>query len=679
METDAKKEETKKEEFIEPITAEIFKDLTKRIEAILKLSKSKLEASKPSLLLKPKDVEVLTEEYKTLFTEQEEFIKKENTYPFIFDCLNFIHYVKSKDEKPKSKQLDQDKLSALYSSLTEKGTLVILGDYHILKQLPSSLVKTFGDNFLTKLFLKLYIVSKSPMLSVMFIQKMSVSEKPIDILNEKLLSYEIYEDLSITKPISYTISCMGKSLTYIYEMFRVRLYLQNLHPGQVFPIPIKEAMYSDNIECNLTIIDSNDQTLIEKKNCVAVIVGRGFINEFINLSQQGFLALCEQVKAARIILIRPAPFNFDDVYEIKRKMNSYIILFTYKDCVNTDSIPLMLMNENSDNQMLEKIDDFIIKDSSDKLQKNNVRQLVYITNPNEPLAQIKLTLTSKARAKQEKSYITLKTEDKYANKGLVLTFDDKVICNYYDRTVLCGLLFTDLEKFPQENLNVLILGAGIGTISYYMNKILLGKVNIDNVEKNQKITKYGKLYFCTNDYQNKKSNIKWHFEDAKKFIKESRRENYYDYVILDIKSFDIEQGISPSKDFFDSELVKKLSAMMKANAMYVLNMMSRSYRTYYENLVQLEKEFNHIFLLKNTEDLNKIHFCFKKKNNDEFYKSLYEKNSEKLAKKENADASLIQTELKKQDQSDSKEDHQKILARVIESSSFKEMLLSKTK
>ena len=119
--------------------------------------------------------------------------------------------------------------------------------------------------------------------------------------------------------------------------------------------------------------------------------------------------------------------------------------------------------------------------------------------------------------------------------------------------------------------------------------------------------------------------------------------------------------------------------MMKENAMYVLNMMSRSYRTYYENLVQLEKEFNHIFLLKNTEDLNKIHFCFKKKNNDEFYKSLYEKNSEKLAKKENADASLIQTELKKQDQSASKEDHQKILARVIESSSFKEMLLSKTK
>lgn len=667
METDAKKVETKKEEFIEPITAEIFKDLTKRIEAILKLSKTKLEAIKPSLLLKPKDVDFLTEEYKPLFTEQEEFTKKENTYPFIFDCLDFIHYVKSKEEKPKSKPLDQEKLNALYSSLSEKGTLVILGDYHILKQLPSSLVKTFGENFLTKLFLKLYIVSKSPMLSVMFIQKMSVSDKPIDILNEKLLSYEIYEDLSITKPISYTVGCMSKSLTYIYEMFRVQLYLQNLHPGQVFPIPIKEAMYSDNIECNLTIIDSNDPTLLEKKNCVAVIVGRGFINEFINLSQPGFLALCRQVQAARIILIRPAPFNFDDVYEIKRKMNSYIILFTYKDCVNTDSIPLMLMNENSENKMLEKIDDFLIKDSSDKLQKNNVRQLVYITNPNEPQAQIKLTLTSKARVKQDKSYITLKSEEKYTNKGLVFTFDDKVICNFYDTTVLCGLLFTDLEKFPNENLNVLILGAGVGTISYYMNKILLGKVNIDNVEKNEKITKYGKLYFGTNDYQNKKSNIKWHFEDAKKFIKESKKENYYDYVILDIKSFDIEQGLSPSKDFFDSELVKKLSAMMKPNAMYVLNMMSRSYKTYYENLIQLEKEFNHIFLLDNTEDLNKINFCFKKKNNDAFYKSLYEKNSEKLGKKENADDSLIRT------------DHQTILARVFESSSFKEMLLYNTK
>ena len=33
-----------------------------------------------------------------------------------------------------------------------------------------------------------------------------------------------------------------------------------------------------------------------------------------------------------------------------------------------------------------------------------------------------------------------------------------------------------------------------------------GKVNIDNVEKNENITKIGKKYFAVNNYENKKSN-----------------------------------------------------------------------------------------------------------------------------------------------------------------------------
>ncbi|MCF0231914.1 MAG: hypothetical protein HUJ63_06550, partial [Enterococcus sp.] len=39
------------------------------------------------------------------------------------------------------------------------------------------------------------------------------------------------------------------------------------------------------------------------------------------------------------------------------------------------------------------------------------------------------------------------------------------------KALLTGVFFINLDKFPQEPKKILVLGAGIGTINYYFNKI----------------------------------------------------------------------------------------------------------------------------------------------------------------------------------------------------------------
>ena len=440
-----KVDRAKNEIYFQPITNDIFKSISPKIEVVLKVTKSKLESSKPNILIKSPEAELLSKEYKPLFVEESE-LKQSEQSSTILDCFNFLHYVKNQEELKainSVKAVDQDKLNSLFNAVKEKGTLILLADYIFLKQLPESLKKTLGNEYKTKLFLKLYIIEKSPFIGMLFIQKMSPSEKPIELDNEKLIAYEIYDDLTLTKPISYTMGNMAKSITYMYEMYQYQTYLQVLHPGQIFPVQIKENFYSDNIECTLTVVDSNDQEMLKKKNCKAIIVGKSFNTQFMYLTNEGQVALCKQCQASRIIIIRPSPFNYDSVYELKNRMNSYIVLFSFAES-KYKQIPIMLMNESVENTQLAREEGFIVIDSCEKNRKENSRRLYFFLNPDEPECSIKLTLTSKAKIKQEQDkYLPLYSEEKLIKKGLQFCFDDKTVCNFYDKTVLNLLLFND--------------------------------------------------------------------------------------------------------------------------------------------------------------------------------------------------------------------------------------------
>ena len=612
------------ENYIHPVTLETLQSIQEIIEITLKNYTTKLEQSKGSnLILKHKEISIKLPEISSLFKEKELIteINENEQYESIFDCVNFYHFVNNnnnENEKIEKKVIDINILDKLFNkNLSEKGTLLLLCDYQFLIQLCQSFKSLLGEKYSTKIFIKLYIISKLPFMGIISFQKLYSLKDPVNIENEKMLSYElnkINNEYSFSKPLSYLFSQLSKSVTYIYQMYQYQAYLYNLHPGTITPIKIKETLYGDEIEFTISVVDSKDKDLIALNKCAAVIIGKNFSNEFITLTAEGNMSICKQCNVSRLLLVRAAPFNFDPVHVIKEKITSYVLLFKFGSCVD-ESIPIMLMNEEPGEITNVFADDkILIRDV--KENEVNLRQLIFISNPYQIQCEIKTVLTSKTKLKNSKdnNFIPIKTLDKFTQKNLVQGFDDSFISMFYIQALLCGVFFIDLKNFPKEKIKILVLGAGIGTINYYFNKILKSNVCIDAVELDKNVAEKGKEYFGLNNYEKEKNpNIKWYFNDAKSFILDKSVKDYYDLIIMDINNTNAKEGISPPPVFFEENIIKKINNMLKPNGIYIIDLLARSYPNYKKAFTILEKNFEHILYIDNNEDLNKIHLCFKTK------------------------------------------------------------------
>ena len=611
------------ENYIHPVTLETLQSIQEIIEITLKNYTTKLEQSKGSnLILKHKEISIKLPEISSLFKEKELIteINENEQYESIFDCVNFYHFINNNNENEKieKKVIDINILDKLFNkNLSKKGTLLLLCDYQFLIQLCQSFKSLLGEKYSTKIFIKLYIISKLPFMGIISFQKLYSLKDPINIENEKMLSYElnkINDEFTFSKPLSYLFSQLSKSVTYIYQMYQYQAYLYNLHPGTITPIKIKETLYGDEIEFTISVVDSNDKDLIALNKCAAVIIGKNFSNEFITLTVEGNMSICKQCNVSRLLLVRAAPFNFDPVHVIKEKITSYVLLFKFGSCVD-ESIPIMLMNEEPGEITNVFADDkILIRDV--KENEVNLRQLIFISNPYQIQCEIKTVLTSKTKLKNSKdnNFIPIKTLDKFTQKNLVQGFDDSFISMFYIQALLCGVFFIDLKNFPKEKIKILVLGAGIGTINYYFNKILKSNVCIDAVELDKNVAEKGKEFFGLNNYEKEKNpNIKWYFNDAKSFILDKSVKDYYDLIIMDINNTNAKEGISPPPVFFEENIIKKINNMLKPNGIYIIDLLARSYPNYKKAFTILEKNFEHILYIDNNEDLNKIHLCFKTK------------------------------------------------------------------
>ena len=609
------------ENYIHPITIETLNTIEQFNELTLKNYTKKLEQTKESnLIIKHKSIELKEKDISSLFKEKESIseINDNEIYEFIFDCVNFYHFIKDNSEKVEKKNIDINILDKLFNkNLSQKGTLLLLCDYQFLIQLCQSFKSLLGEKYSTKIFIKLYIISKLPFMGIISFQKLYSLKEPVNIENEKMLSFEINKinnEYSFSKPLSYLFSQLAKSVTYIYQMYQYQAYLYNLHPGTITPIKIKETLYGDEIEFTISVVDSNDKDLIALNKCAAVIIGKNFSNEFITLTAEGNMSICKQCNVSRLLLVRAAPFNFDPVHVIKEKITSYVLLFKFGSCVD-ESIPIMLMNEEPGEITNVFADDkILIRDV--KENEINLRQLIFISNPYQIQCEIKTVLTSKTKLKNSKdnNFIPIKTLDKFTQKNLVQGFDDSFISMFYIQALLCGVFFIDLKNFPKEKIKILVLGAGIGTINYYFNKILKSNVCIDAVELDKNVAEKGKEYFGLNNYEKEKNpNIKWYFNDAKSFILDKSVKDYYDLIIMDINNTNAKEGISPPPVFFEENIIKKINNMLKPNGIYIIDLLARSYPNYKKAFTILEKNFEHILYIDNNEDLNKIHLCFNTK------------------------------------------------------------------
>jgi hypothetical protein len=618
------------------------------IECILEIYKTKMEASskEKNLILKYKEISFKKDYLENYLTQVQSFseLNENKKFDLIIDLLNFYNSEKNKNINEK------EILTKLFNEyLNEKGELILLCDYNYLNKIGNDLKNILGEDNKLKILMKIYVISKVPFLALFTIKKLYLTKEKIDILNEKILAYEIYEDLTLTKPISYTLIQMPKAIDYMYKMYQYQNYLKILYPGKTYHINIKETFWSDNISFLMIIVDSDNEELIKQNNCAAIVIGQSHLNNFISLNKEANLSLCKQCKVSRLIIIRPSPFDLYTVTNIRDRISSYIMLFKFEKCMQK-SIPIMLMNDENENVDKVYIDNkYLIREVK---QKDNIlRQLLYLQNPHEVQSEIKIMLTSKSKSKNknnENKYKALNTIERYASKNLVECFDDSYLSMFYAQVALSGIFFLNFEKYPENKKKILVLGAGVGGINYFMDKILKSNVEIDAVEIDQKVIELGRDYFGLNDYKKEKNKndnpIKWYFQDAKNFIEEKDVENHYDLIIMNIHNTSPKKERSVPNAIFEEKIIKKINKMLKNDeGIYIMYLMCKNSVIYNNSSDKIKNNFKQILLVENNDELNKIHFCFKSKvGKNELLKNYFLNIKNLAEKKDIADIKLIE-------------------------------------
>ena len=224
------------------------------IECVLNEFKKKMESSpkEKNIILKQNEIKFKKENFSSLLTPMQSLseIKEDEKYDIIIDLLNFYNFEQ------------KNTLNKLFiHHLAEKGTLILLCDLNYLNQIGKDLKQTLGEDNKIKMLIKLFIVSKVPFLALFSFQKIMTAKDTVNILTEKIMAYEIYEDLTLTKPLGYTLGMMPKSVIYMSNMFLYQNYLNVLHPGKSLKINIKETFWSDNVLFSTIICDSEMRKL----------------------------------------------------------------------------------------------------------------------------------------------------------------------------------------------------------------------------------------------------------------------------------------------------------------------------------------------------------------------------------------------------------------------------------
>ena len=641
-------------------------DLTQKenkINTIFSKFKKKLEETKPGLFLRPPNCEYKSSEFQPLFQYEKSFpLKVKQEFSFIYDSLNFICYQPNDEEDSQNNEKYIEKIKNLFSSLKEKGTLLLLIDEFYITNFFNNFLSFLGDEYKTKLFINFYFIDFRPFLFLVSIQKMGESETPIITKDIKILITDFF---SKTKLIgSSKISEMNTYLTEPLNLMRsYRLKcemnynrIKTLHPGQFYEMRIKSSPLDKNNSYTVTIYDSPVPEYQEKKKCVAAAVSYEITQEIVFYKQFSFNKMSNQLKASRLIVLEFTPLNPAHIQELAFELHDEIQLM--KPEGYNEEIQISLWENNVHKQIVFEDEKFLIRDRDDKR-----RQLFFKNNLNILQGEIRTKLASKTNiANPGKGivYYPLETLEKYKENRVVQCLDDNFLFGFYEESLLCTVFYIDLNKFPKNSIKIMNIGAGLGTLSFYFYKLYKGACEIYNIEKNKEIYEIGMKYFGYKNYD-KDSKVLWLLEEGKNCIekmakyeeinanktkklnekKYGNKLNYFDLICNEINEINPKESTIPSKEFFEDSYLNNVKSLLKTNGFYIVKLMGSNYKSFYECYLQLEKHFVSIFNIPTEGGLTSIFFCFKEKIENKEYQDRFIKNKEIIEKNNVIDFSFV--------------------------------------
>ena len=432
--------------------------------------------------------------------------------------------------------------------------------------------------------------------------------------------------------------------------------IKTLHPGQFYEMRIKSSPLNNNFSYTVTIYDSLVQEYQEKKKCVAAAVSYEITQEVVFYKQFSFIKMSNQLKTSRLIVLEFTPLNPSHIQELAFELRDEIKLMKPEGF--NDDIQISFWENNTHKQIVFEDEKFLIRDREDKK-----RQIFFKNNLNILQGEIKTKLASKTNiANPGKGivYYPLETLDKYKENRVVQCLDDNYVFGFFEESLLCTVFYIDLSKFPKNNIKIINIGAGLGSLSFYFYKLYKGACEIYNIEKNKEIYEIGLKYFGFKNYD-KDNKVQWIFEEGKNCIekmakyeeinlnktkklnekKYGNKLNYFDLICNEINEINPKESTIPSGEFFEDSYLNNIKSLLKPNGFYIVKLMGANYKSFYEKYLQLEKHFVSIFNIPTEGGLTSIFFCFKEKIENKEYQDRFVKNKEIIEKNNMIDFSFV--------------------------------------
>ena len=641
----------------------LIKREAKLIE-IFKKFKNKLTEPKIGLFLHPKEYNFQSSDYKQYFIYKKSFpLNEKKEFSFIYDCLNFMSYKKEDENKGCNKEIYVKKINELFSISKEKGIIIILLDQFNLEFFFPNLLSALGDNYKTKLFINFYFIDYHDYLFVVTIQKMSTSDKPLDLEETKVLITDYFSNLSPKMITStklgdinyYLTQQVSKMQTYHLQTTLNYSRLHDLHPGENMEMYLKTSPLNSEITYIVTIYDYSQNMDKKNKRCFSVAIGYQIIQELIFVKNYSYDYICQQLNAGRLIILEPSILNPINVNEMGFELNDEIQLMRPDGF--DDQVIIKVWDDENPKTVIYKDDYFLIRDNEDK--QFVLRQLLFVNEKhleNVVQSRIRIKFSSKTNVTNPQKgmvYYPMETQIKIKNKGVIECVDELNLFGYYEKCILCMAFFIEIEELPEVTVKILDIGAGIGTISFYFYRLFKGCCEIDNIEKDKRIYELGKKYFGLRDYDLYGNRVRFFFEDAESCIRKmigynnktekkyANKIDYYDLIINEINDINPKEETTPSKTYFSDKFLENITNLLTSNGVYIVNVMSKNYKGIYDIFVKLEEFFPSIFSIPTQNRLCSIFLCFNSKIDMEQYQDIFENNKEIIERNDVVELALI--------------------------------------
>lgn len=272
-------------------------------------------------------------------------------------------------------------------------------------------------------------------------------------------------------------------------------------------------------------------------------------------------------------------------------LTNYKNIFLYEN-IDFKNIKFVSLTDEPNFVELFSDNTLLIRDIKDKTHKNLYRQLVLKSVPNEVESEVKLINIPEQDAKSI-TYKSVKTNKQNKGKKLRSCIEPNLVISHFIKVVLCSMHFLECSFIDERPLEVLVLGASIGTLPFFIKRVFNKFVKITAVEENEKLKDLGKEYFAfnteeyewkhsntikyiqsrvdhnlntkqsTNNQQNNEQEIENKLTNKKKDKQNKSKVEEYDLVIINENSLNEGNKISPNKDYLTKEFLTSFKVRIK--------------------------------------------------------------------------------------------------------------------